>query len=100
LRRCSSCIHFSPHDAAGDLGYCAKRGIFVDCSNIPCEDFRSATVEELVGCVRSFGYVYCVTCRMTLVDEDLVAEHLKRGHIVSPIFIRDEAAPEDIPAAD
>jgi len=100
LRQCFNCTHFSPHDAAGDLGYCAKRGIFVDCSKTPCEDFRGVAVEELVRHVRTFGYVYCVTCRRTLVDEDEAAEHLKCGHIVSPGFVRDDVAPEEIPAAD
>lgn len=96
---CRHCVYFKPHIYFPYIGYCAitREGVYEKVE--VCEKFRKTSLEELREILRREGWVYCVSCRKTIVDEKELVEHMEK-HVVAVDVVIDEAVAEEAPLAD
>ncbi|MCI4436589.1 MAG: hypothetical protein JHC33_07245 [Ignisphaera sp.] len=64
-----------------------------------CDKFKEASLDELKQVLKQQGWLYCLTCRKTIVDEEELEKHFKKHTIVSGVVI-DEAVFEEAPIGD
>ncbi len=98
-KSCFYCIHFKPNIHYPFLGLCTiKDKNIVERVEI-CDSYRGSSLEELKKVLKTQGWLYCLTCRKTIVDEEELEEHVREHVVISGVII-DEAVPEEAPSGD
>jgi thioredoxin-related protein len=100
-KSCIHCIYFKPNVHYPYLGLCVlkiEQGSTVETVEV-CENFKEASLDELKQTLKSQGWLYCITCRKTITDEEELESHVKNHVVVSGVVI-DEAISEEAPLGD
>jgi thioredoxin-related protein len=100
-KSCIHCIYFKPNIHNPYLGLCdlkIEAGSVVETVEI-CDKFREVSLDELKHVLKQQGWLYCLTCRKTIVDEEELEKHFKEHIVVSGVVI-DESVAEEAPIGD
>ncbi|MCC6016761.1 MAG: hypothetical protein LM582_06950 [Desulfurococcaceae archaeon] len=100
-RSCIHCVYFKPNIHYPYLGLCILKielGSVVETVEI-CDKFKETSLGELKQVLKQQGWLYCLTCRKTIVDEEELEKHFKEHIVVSGVVV-DEAVSEEAPVGD
>ncbi len=100
-KKCFHCIYFKPNIYFPYIGLCRVREEVESAEKLveKCDKFRESSIHELREVLRRQGWLYCITCRETIVDESELEKHVKE-HIVVEGVVIDEAVVEEAPSGD
>lgn len=96
---CLCCLYFKPHIYVSSVGYCSLKGRCAFGDGVVCSGYREKVIDDLKKALSDVGWVYCVTCRRTLVDESELEDHFNSHVVVADVLI-DEAVSDEAPSAD
>ena len=100
-KSCINCVYFKPNIYHPYLGLCilkTESGSVVEIVEI-CDKFKETSLDELKQVLKQQGWLLCLTCRKTIVDEEELEKHFKEHIVVSGIVI-DEAVSEEAHVGD
>lgn len=99
---CSLCEHFKPHLYYHYIGLCdAKKEVRGGAkSGETCYSFKLKTLNVLASSLAERGWVYCVSCRRTLVNFEELREHLDANHEVFKDVLIDDVVADEAPSGD
>ncbi|MCI4396274.1 MAG: hypothetical protein JHC28_01775 [Thermoprotei archaeon] len=64
-----------------------------------CDRFKEPSLSELKNLLKERGWLYCLTCKKTIVDEEELEKHFMKHIIIGEILI-DDAVFEEAHAGD
>ncbi|MEM1908914.1 MAG: hypothetical protein QW394_06585 [Thermofilaceae archaeon] len=96
---CCNCRHLLASPVQEGLAFCARQLKPVYWTTEDCANAEPLDSGEVSRVLAERGFVYCLSCRTTLVTESEVMDHVNRGHVISPRLLEEEVH-EDVYAGD